>query len=796
MSSRISSLLVQRNLLSVDDLINAIVLQAVQGGTLDTILLEHAQVAEATLVALLSEVSEWGPAAPTDPGQPDPALSATLPLATAVELALCPIARRGGELWLLCSDATDAAALARQRDECAEVIVALAGTELRVEQARALVYGQTLSPRFAALLERYGPLAPAVAAPVRPTPPAADPAEVARGGSAAPSPATGSGLVALSTTEAKALRLAADDLAILPGTVEQEQPTSGDEGVADAPGDAHPSDAQDDETAAELLPDLSDEATPVSERVDALAPTVARQFIEQATNRDDVLLYLLRGAHALVPAVQIFAARGDHLQGVLALNDGELDHEAVRRRRVPLELRSALTDACRQLKPYLGTLGDSDGNATALLCAEVMSSHVALVPIAVGDKLICLLIGHDPCDRPLAPELLAPLEALAQTAAAALGRLIAEQRRQSAPHAAVAEPKPNRPPHDPRTPADEPRSTAPETIRTPARPQRRRTRARVAPAPVRRTSTTAPGATAATPEPAPASDLPIESLVATLAERTHQHEALAAELRRRDATALAWLMERFPGAPAAALAELPELDEAGPVIHALAVFGRRALPRLVPELLSADQTRRLYATLLLGALVDGAAIALLAARLRDASPLVRRVACRALLQLRRDDQVASVRDELRVDLAHPDPQRQSVAMVALGALGDHVAAPSLIALLRDAREEVAQAAQLALTLLTKQDFQRNVPAWTDWWSRHRSRPSTEWLIETLTHPVLELREAAALELRESTGGDLAYDPKAPTAALLAGQERWRRWWTTQQGHRPPADATRGAKRRR
>jgi len=788
MSSRLSSLLVQRGLLGVADLEDALAVQAVRGGTLDTALLEGEQVDEATLIGLLSETSAWPPVAPQGLEQADPTLSATIPLETALRLALCPIARQPGELRLLCSDGTDATALAHLRDAHGDALVPLAATELRVEQARAAVYGLPLAPRFAALLQRCGPLPPAPTTASRkarvladqapgPSPAAAEQAEATLPRALAP----------LSTAESKALRLAADDLAILPGTLAAAGEEAAPPPAAASGPDPDPPYRDDDVTA------------PGVERVDPLLPPVARQLIEQATDRDEVLLYLLRGAHSLLPAVQIYAARGRRLQGLIAVVNGELDRSAVRRRQVPLELRSLLAEACQQLKPYVGPLSDSDGNATALLRAEVMSSQVALVPVAVGGKVICLLIGHDPADAPLAPELLGPLQALAQAAAEALGRLITEHRRQSAEVPSLGAAAPLRPAaQDPRTPADAPRSKAPDTIGQPTRVSRRRTRARVAPAPVRRTATNAAVGQDPPAAAAPATELSIEALVAELARRTPQQAALASELRRRDAAATAWLMERFPGQPlpsAPEVATLSRASEANPVLYALSVLGPRALPSVAPKLVSDDETRRLYATLLLGELVHPEAIALVATRLRDASPLVRAAACRAVLRLRRHDQLADARDALRADLAHTDPRRQAAAMLALGALGDNVAAPSLIALLRDPDADLAQAARLALALLTKQDFQLDVAAWTEWWSRHRMTPHTEWLIEALTHPELELRQAAALELLETTGGDLAYDPGAAAPALLAGQERWRRWWAAQRGHRQQVHAVRPAKRR-
>ncbi|MBK6847816.1 MAG: HEAT repeat domain-containing protein [Proteobacteria bacterium] len=787
MSSRLSSLLVQRGLLGVADLEDALAVQAVRGGTLDTALLEGEQADEATLIELLSETSAWPPVPPQGLEQADPTLSATIPLETALRLALCPIARQPGELRLLCSDGTDATALAHLRDEHSDALVALAATELRVEQARAVVYGLPLAPRFATLLQRCGPLPPALTAGSRKARVLAGQAPGSSPAAAEEAGAAPGALAPLSTAEGKALRLAADDLAILPGTLAAAGEEAAPPPAAASGPDPYPPYRDDDVTA------------PGVERVDPLLPPVARQLIEQATDRDEVLLYLLRGAHSLLPAVQIYAARGRRLQGLIAVMDSELDRTAVRRRQVPLELRSLLAEACQQLKPYVGPLSDSDGNATALLRAEVMSSQVALVPVAVGGKVICLLIGHDPADAPLAPELLGPLQALAQAAAEALGRLITEHRRQSAEVPSLTSAAPVRlAAQDPRTPADAPRSNAPDTIGQPTRLSRRRTRARVAPAPVRRTATNAAFGQAPPAAAAPATGLPIEALVAELAQRTPQHAALAAELRRRDTAASAWLMERFPGQPlpsAPEVATLSRASEANPVLHALSVLGPRALPSVAPELVSDDETRRLYATLLLGELVQPEAIALLAARLRDASPLVRAAACRAVLRLRRHDQLAEARDALRADLAHTDPRRQAAAMLALGALGDNVAAPSLIALLRDPDADLAQAARLALALLTKQDFHHNVAAWTEWWSRHRMTPHTEWLIEALTHPELELRQAAALELLETTGGDLAYDPSAAAPALLAGQERWRRWWATQRGHHQQDHAGGATKRR-
>jgi hypothetical protein len=147
--------LVQEGYLTLEALKDALALQVIKGGELDTILLERKLLDEPTLLALLSRATSYPPMVPAllaalRPGE------APIALEAAVRLGICPLLDDAGAVPILVSVTADPVALEELAFELDRRLSPFVAPDVRLAQARALVYGEPLPDRAARLLERLG----------------------------------------------------------------------------------------------------------------------------------------------------------------------------------------------------------------------------------------------------------------------------------------------------------------------------------------------------------------------------------------------------------------------------------------------------------------------------------------------------------------------------------------------------------------------------------------------------------------------------------------------------------------
>jgi hypothetical protein len=65
-----------------------------------------------------------------------------------------------------------------------------------------------------------------------------------------------------------------------------------------------------------------------------------------------------------------------------------------------------------------------------------------------------------------------------------------------------------------------------------------------------------------------------------------------------------------------------------------------------------------------------------------------------------------------------------------------------------------------------------------WWDHHSTQHRVEWLIDALTHDVVDIRGGAAAELRAVTGEYFGYSADLPLRDRERAQQRYRDWWAT------------------
>ncbi len=246
------------------------------------------------------------------------------------------------------------------------------------------------------------------------------------------------------------------------------------------------------------------------------------------------------------------------------------------------------------------------------------------------------------------------------------------------------------------------------------------------------------------------------------------------------------LMMKFPGpmqpAPKSDRASAPlKASSLGPVLHALARMGPMAVKELATRAQDRASESRVWALRLLGEIPGPASAAAVLPGLLDQDSEVRNAALDAgrLLQADEDSRRALYQGlgDLASNSGEPIPVRRR-AVEALASLREPQAVPLLIRLLEEGTDEIAGSVHGALFVITRQDFGRDARRWRDWWKRNQARHRIEWLIDSLTHELAEIRKPAGEELKRVSKEYFGYYDDLPRKERARVQKRYRHWWDT------------------
>ena len=763
MGSRLSSALVQAGLLELKALQKVLARQAILGGELDTILLERKLVPESAITSLLSQITGFPALVPglfenlAQPKEP------VVDQDTAEKLGICPLKREAGSLVILVSEVADDVSLEEMAFELNQPLSPFVAPELRMHQARQLIYGVDLPKRFAPLLERLGesppePVLPEEmvkspqAVPIKSQRSTIEPREIRpmdKAGIAA-RPVEGPGRKRLESDPQIVLMEAGlppdippipddadegdhgiDDFpeldfspeskpAPVPAPVPENVPPAAD--LQAGPGQPTPEPVLESEPAPppEPKPDpkqtleYGDKPAKEEDRKDVPLPLdQAIVAMHSAKHRDELLLALGRGAYHYLDWIQIYVLKHNEMQGFLRISDGKVNIEGVKQDKLSLQMPSSFNKALESGQLHLGLLSRVDSNEMLSAAGISPVDELAIVPIQIRNRSICLLVGHRKT-KPLDDQLIGPLTRLAGAASSALSSLIIRRKR----------------------------------------------------------STSVVSLMSISSEMA--------EVITTLDQGGPQAQALMSKIPTMGAGMLEALISQFPGRLTVSYitddAPPPPVSECGLLLKAILQFGKPAVKAITPLLLHSEKEVRFFATYLLSELVFPESMSLLANRLRDSESQIRWIAGLSLRRYRHLANFAAVPEELREDLASPDPDVFQMAAEALAILRDTVAVPMLLERIIDPEQKAAWAAHEALVSLTKQDFGLVEEKWLEWWMNNEGRDRGEWLIDGLVHMDETIRRSSIMDLADLTGMTFGYKADLPPEELQAIHGKFIKWW--------------------
>jgi hypothetical protein len=637
---------------------------------------------------------------------------------------LAPFALDGRELSLVATYPVDLGLLDEISFMLSLHLTAHVGPEWRVRELIHRLYGGTLAPRLASLAAGGPPVPPLAAAelpPVAEVPRAASPPELEVAGEDA--------LPAFEALPREPPPLPAvfedgeeDPLATaLAQAVEAvELGFLHDEEAPGAPREAEGFGLEPASPAGEPgEPPVLDRSAPPHWTLED-----AREALGAAKHRDEVVLVALRYVRDFFEFAALFAVTRDAVAGHDALGVEEGTRELARSVALYTSDPGVLGTVMETRGQYLGPVTREPGTEAVLRGLGRGTPRTVLVfPVQLRGRIVCLVYG-DNGEAPVSPRRLGDLLTLLAGVGAAFERVLrAQKKRDGAPapgRDGWRTREPGRPPREPAAeiqPAADVQAAAPAGDEPPVRDDLRPPVSPAAPEEL------LPETELLEAVPAAAEELAVAEVPAAPGAGAAPEEAADLEVSIEDAGA-----EEEPAEPVA----LPPPEEP------LSAVADRAL---------------------------------------DANPAVAAAALEALAARRRDPHLREATDRLRRALLSGVSGRTASAARALRALRDADSVPLLVQALETADAAAAEAAAAALRALTLQPHGPDARRWLAWWKENRGRGRAEWLFGALTHPLREIRAAAAAELSEAAPPPILYDPDMAPHVLEQAARDWASWWS-------------------
>jgi hypothetical protein len=424
--SALTSLLVRDDAVSLRQIEDALQRQVLDGGDLDTALLEQAALPENVLIAYRA-VSEHGrPASREEVMSASPETCALVPSELAFLLGVTPIFHDEAYLvvashkTLSISEMSELAACSAREIECRIT------SELRVFAAHARFYGRPMPDRLAELLRHVdaqpaGELISVDALQMAPSKPinsqdflpSFDESDDFESGLDAELPPSGNA-VSDSPTRPLGGKLGKVSSPSL------RRRTGSTQTLGSSAEDADPS------TSGQLVKANVNATrarhTPVRLPQGPLSPDVTEEALNRADERDAVIEIYFRFARQYFDTTLLLSIKGERLRGAMAHNAvGLLDVEDV---SVPIVRGSAAEDVMRSLLPRVADLSRRDEDRVlAQAVKRVSAQPSALVPVCIKRRVVSVLYG-DRGGGPLTLDELGAVLALGTHVTRAFERII------------------------------------------------------------------------------------------------------------------------------------------------------------------------------------------------------------------------------------------------------------------------------------------------------------------------------------------------------------------------------------
>jgi hypothetical protein len=480
-----------------------------------------------------------------------------------------------------------------------------------------------------------------------------------------------------------------------------------------------------------------------------MTPAAAELQLEDALTGDEALGIYFAFARQYFEYAALFVVHGDLAAGYEAWGPGA-SREKVRTIGMALDLPNALSHARTMATAVIAPLQrvglDADLRADL---GRSANRDVFVLPILLRGRCVALLYG-DQGFEPVDAAESEPVVAMVPFLADALERILLRKKRAMVRQSMRA-PSPPEPGAMEPAPSDSARSqngdeSAPELIVSETDAQSAQSiigemEADALPPPSGGGGGVDPLASAsmsASPHPPPVSRAPNHELPRVLIRSDLVDQVIAGGERGEKAlgeilelgeAAIPSVFARFPGPLTVdrnqAIGDLPRPADCGPVLRIIAAMRRLALPFLAVRSADTDVEVRFWATYLLGELNYADVSAALVPRLFDENPAVRRIAVRSARTLAAGgNEGVPLRKALErtVSYSEEPETRRLIALWTIGELRLYRSIPTLISVLADPLDSIAEAALRSLSAMTRQEFGKNREKWSEWWeSKGRQR---------------------------------------------------------------------------
>ncbi len=174
--------------------------------------------------------------------------------------------------------------------------------------------------------------------------------------------------------------------------------------------------------------------TLVSRLESPLALDEAVEMMHGSEQRDELMEALARGVRQYMDRVQIYLHKGSHLEGYIELGWRQQEDAEIRDLEFPPTISPEISDALQEGLVYVGPVPESEPLREVMSRAGMPAEGgMALLPVLIGPRPICLVLGYSENPDDVTPQLFGPLAQLATAASTALKSFILRKKNPTGP---------------------------------------------------------------------------------------------------------------------------------------------------------------------------------------------------------------------------------------------------------------------------------------------------------------------------------------------------------------------------